>query len=68
MQHTAGKWLAKERGAMEVEEVKEFVAVQPEMFPLADRLSAESLVTLFEIRERLPPMKNAPHLVEACGA
>lgn len=53
---------------MDVEEVQEFVAVEPATYPLAERITAEEIVDLFRLREQLPRMQNAPQLAEACGA
>lgn len=50
----AGRWLAQERGSLEVEEVRQFEAVPPVMYPLAERIPPDQLVILFAFRETLP--------------
>jgi hypothetical protein len=54
----AGKWIAQDRGSLEVEAVQEFEAIPPATFPLAERIPAPQLVSLFILRDRLPQMKN----------
>lgn len=54
----AGKWLSRERGALNIEEAQEFEAVPPASFPMAERIKASELVDLFRLRETLPKMKN----------
>lgn len=48
----AGRWLATERGAFDAEQ-QEVQAVPRESFPLAERLSDEELVMLYEFRAQL---------------
>ena len=50
----AGKWLSRERGALNIEEAQEFEAVPPVSFPMAERIKASELVDLFRLRETLP--------------
>jgi hypothetical protein len=54
----AGRWLAQERGSLDVEEVREFEAIPPATYPMAERIPAEQLAQLFILRENLPAMKN----------
>ncbi len=54
----AGRWLAQERGSLDVEEVREFEAIPPAAFPMAERIPAAQLAQLFVLRESLPRMEN----------
>ena len=50
----AGKWIAIDRGSLDVEAVQGFEAIPPASFPLAERIPAPQLIALFTLRERLP--------------
>lgn len=63
----AGKWIAQDRGSLEVEQVQEFEALPPASFPLAERIPAEQLVGLFCLREKLPIMKQNGPQNESCS-
>ena len=57
---SAGKWIARDRGALEPDEQPVALPEVPREFPMAERLSDESLVLLFSFRSQLRTI-DIPH-------